>query len=131
MNDNLIFDVGCNNGDDSLFFLNNGFDVLGVECSPYLVKNLLKRFENNNRFMLVDRCISDVDDSFTNFYLSNNNQWNSCNKDIAERLSGSVEIRVKTVTLQKLFDFYGVPKYCKIDIEGNDIVALNSELPTP
>lgn len=121
----LVFDVGCNNGDDAYTYINGGCKVVGVECSPKLVEDINKRFCDDARFVLENVCISDKIGE-TEFFVSTTPMFSSCNKNIAERLQESQKIKVKTTTLQSLFDKYGIPKYCKIDIEGNDIVALNS-----
>ena len=42
----LIFDVGCNDGQDSDFYLKKGFRVVAVEANPALcelLKNVLPR----------------------------------------------------------------------------------------
>lgn len=131
MNENLIYDVGCNNGCDSINYLKKGFDVVAVECSPELVCKIKELFKGFKNFTLVDKCIHNKDGEIVKFYLSELSTWNSCSKEIAERKYASKEIEVETITLQSLFDKYGIPKYCKIDIEGNDILALNSLISLP
>ena len=40
----LIFDVGCNDGQDSDFYLKKGFRVVAVEANPALCEGLRRRF---------------------------------------------------------------------------------------
>ena len=40
----LIFDVGCNDGQDADFYLKKGFRVVEVEANPALCEALKKRF---------------------------------------------------------------------------------------
>lgn len=129
----LIFDLGFHDGDTSVDYLKKGHKVVGVECNPNLVSTNKRVFANllaNGSLTLVKHCISDIDGKDIKFYLSTNPVWCSCNKDIAEREEKSSVITVKTITLKTLMDIYGCPYYCKIDIEGNDILALQSLLNT-
>lgn len=122
----LVFDIGCNNGDDSDKYLNLMCNVVAVECAPRMCKHLRERFKDEPRFTLEEVCISEKDDEEVTFYVSEHDTWSSTHREIAERKSAATEIRVKTATMQSLFDKHGIPRYCKIDIEGNDIVALRS-----
>ena len=71
--------------------------------------------------------VSSRDDGISKFYLSHNSLWNSAHREIAERKGrAATEILVPCCTLRRLIQEYGVPFYCKIDIEGNDIIALES-----
>lgn len=132
-NHKLIFDIGFHDGDSSANFLRKGHRVIGVECNPELVSECRKKFCTllaNSSLRLIDNCISDADGQDVKFYLSTHPVWSSCNKNIAEREEESREILVKSITLKTLMDIYGCPDYCKIDIEGNDIIALQSILNT-
>jgi FkbM family methyltransferase len=58
----LIFDVGCNDGQDSDFYLKKGFRVVGIEANPALCEALKKRFADEiaeGRFMLVEEAIAE------------------------------------------------------------------------
>ena len=53
------------------------------------------------------------------FFISEKDEWNSLKKEIAERktsVKGVVKVGVRR--LASLMDEFGVPYYCKIDIEG-------------
>jgi hypothetical protein len=52
--------------------------------------------------------------------------WSSANIKIAERLDKSQVFQVETITLSSLIKKYGTPIFCKIDIEGNDVIALRN-----
>ena len=45
----LIFDVGCNDGQDSDFYLKKGFRVVAVEANPALCEGLRLAFRPGNR----------------------------------------------------------------------------------
>lgn len=122
----IIFDVGANNGDDSDIYLKNRFKVIAVECNPKLSYALQKKYKDNENIIIENKCISNTDNDIIPFYISKDDIWSSCIKGIAERKDKSKCITVNTITLNTLFKKYETPKYCKIDIEGYDIVALNS-----
>lgn len=129
----LIFDLGFYNGDTSINYLKKGHKVVGVECNPNLVFKNKRDFTNllaNGSLTLINHCISNIDGENIKFYLSTNPVWSSCNRNIAERKDESQEIEAKSITLKTLIEIYGCPDYCKIDIEGNDIIALQSILNT-
>ena len=44
MNSNLIFDIGCNNGDDTDFYLRKGFKVVALDADKSLCDEVSKRF---------------------------------------------------------------------------------------
>lgn len=119
----LIYDVGVYDGQDSMFFLSQGYDVVGIDCDPRnyeVLDELEKQGATTIRLAIAEH------EGIIDFYLSNRRVWSSCNPHIANREYDSVKIQVKCDTLQSIFDKYGVPLYCKIDIEGNDIIALRS-----
>lgn len=129
MNNNLIYDLGVYDSEDSEYFLNKGYNVIGVECNPNkisLLKNKYKNEINSSKFKLIDKCISDKSNELIHFYISSHEDWSSTNSNIANRAYIVNDINVETITLYDLFKKFGVPYYCKIDIEGNDYKALSS-----
>jgi len=60
--DDLIFDVGMHNGEDTEFYLSRGFRVVGVEANPDLVRGLEKKFAAE----IADGRVTIVDFIFTN-----------------------------------------------------------------
>ncbi len=129
MNQTLIFDIGMHKGEDTAFYLKKGYDVVAVDADPNLINAAKEKFNtehSNERLRLENIAISE-NEGEVDFYLSEKSIWNSLNNKVADRLDCSKEvIKVKTNTLKSLFLKYGIPHYCKIDIEGYDIVALRS-----
>ena len=81
----------------------------------------------SGQLILEHSVVSSHDNKISSFYISPNSLWSSEHKDVAERKGlTSKQIFVPSCTLQSLIHKYGVPYYCKIDIEGNDIIALES-----
>ena len=129
MDKNLIFDLGFYDGDTSLQYLKEGFKVIGVDCNPLLeLKNEeLKEYLNTGQLILEKKCIAEKDNEIINFYVQPKEMvWSSANIKIAERLDDSQVFQVETITLSSLIKKYGTPIFCKIDIEGNDVIALRN-----
>lgn len=130
MNNNLIFDLGFHRGEDTSYYLYKGFQVVAIDADPKLVESGRHKFINElseKRLVLLNRVIDAWDKRDTFFYISQNSQWSSVHKEIAERKGNpSFPVRLQAVSLPTLMKEYGVPYYCKIDIEGNDIIALRS-----
>lgn len=126
---NLIFDLGFHNGDDTDFYLKKGFDVVAVEADPRLVRKGEKRFNSfikKGKLTLLNRAVSDMA-GVRKFYVNvRRPDWSSCDKRLAE-IDGSHArvIKVDTVMLRDLCDEFGIPHYLKVDIEGCDIVVAH------
>lgn len=61
------------------------------------------------------------------FHLSENSEWNSLFSDIATRKHlRMTTIDVQAVRLPDVFEAHGTPDYCKIDVEGADLLCLES-----
>ncbi len=59
---NLIYDLGCHNGQDSDFYLKKGFTVVAIEANPGLCDGLRQRFGReiaDGRFVLVEKAIGE------------------------------------------------------------------------
>jgi FkbM family methyltransferase len=133
--DALIYDVGAHTGEDTDFYLKKGFRVVAVEANPELAQALEKKFSDAVRcgkLTIANVAIAAGSGGEVDFYVdSAASVWGTTNKDWVERNkslgAGNVTtIRVPTVSLSDLMKEYGVPRYCKIDIEGNDLIALRS-----
>ena len=124
----LIFDLGMNNGDDTAFYLSRGYNVVAVDANPALCRAAEKRFRDaidNGRLTILNAAICDSEGKAT-FYLNlDNDHWSSLVIGWAGREASRVqEISVDCLTLPRLFDEFGVPRYLKIDVEGVDQSVL-------
>jgi FkbM family methyltransferase len=130
MNNNLIFDIGANTGQDTAYYLSKGYRVIAVDASPDMIRQIkqqLAAYVESGQLELLNYAISEQDGEVLNFYLSENTDWHSLDKNISNRDGKLVDtIQVESITLSRLVEKYGIPHYCKIDIEGYDTVALTS-----
>lgn len=129
MDDQLIFDIGFHKGEDTSYYLHKGYRVVAVDAAPQLVacgKACFHDAATAGRLVLLNKVIAATAQPETAFYLSQNSEWSSVHQKIAERRGmPSTKLALPAVTLSHLMKEYGVPLYCKIDIEGNDAEALD------
>jgi FkbM family methyltransferase len=128
VNEKLIFDIGMHKGEDTSYYLRQGFNVLAVEANPVLANYCRQKFSeaiNNGRLTILN-CGVAADPGILPFYINNyTSEWSSFDKTIGTRNSpDSTTIDVTCVTTQHLFEQHGIPYYLKVDIEGNDFLCL-------
>lgn len=127
---NLVFDVGMHKGQDTAYYLNSGCRVIAVEADPQLVEENGQKFRpflDEGRLQIVHRVIWDDDNIDLEFHLSRVSEWNSFDKEVASRQGNFKRtVTIKTARLATLFKQYGIPAYCKLDIENADRKALLS-----
>lgn len=119
----LIFDIGMNNGDDTDFYLKKGFRVVAVEAIPTLCAHAAERFKDevaSGRLIICNIGVAPVRGKMS-FYINHNiNEWSSFDREIASRGHPVTELKVATAKPEDFFMAFGIPHYCKIDIEGFD-----------
>jgi FkbM family methyltransferase len=133
-NDKLIYDVGAHMGEDTEFYLKKGFSVVAIEAVPELCVSLERKYSSYMKEgqlkvlnVAVSRASGPVD-----FYIDEEvSVWGTANLDwVARNISlGGGKTRKIQIAARPLADIiseYGIPRYCKIDIEGNDLDALRS-----
>lgn len=126
----LIYDIGFHKGEDTLFYLLKGYNVVAVDADIELIeegKSSFKEYIDNGRLILLNYAITNESDKDINFFISQNTLWNSTKGTVASRQGNkTLKKKVRSKRLDDLFREYGTPFYCKIDIEGNDIIALRT-----
>ena len=134
----LVFDVGANMGSRTEVFLRLGARVICVEPQGACVGRLRKLFGKNRRVTIVDKALGEKECRSTLMVCDDAHTLSTMSgKWIKEgRFSGghtwSRKQEVAVTTLDALIHRYGVPKLCKIDVEGFEIQVLkglNSPVP--
>jgi len=128
MINDLIYDVGMHVGDDTAFYLSQGYRVVAVEADPKLVKAAQRRFRREieqGKLEIVNVGVSDTE-GYANFWVCENlSEWNSFDRNIASRDGQKhYSIQIRTMRFVNILKKYGVPYYLKIDIEGHDHLCL-------
>jgi FkbM family methyltransferase len=130
--ENLIFDMGLHEGEDSDFYLRKGFNVVAFEANPALAEHCKKRFVNHiaaGRLRIIEGAIAprSVGPS-VKFYRNSNSVWGTVDPEWAMRNdnlgSASEILSVTRVDIAEVFQSIGIPFYLKIDLEGVDGLVL-------
>jgi FkbM family methyltransferase len=124
-----IFDLGMNNGDDTAFYLSQGYKVVAVEANPIMVELGRRRFWkelDSGKLQILNVGISQTD-GFGEFWICEEKpQFSSFVRESAARDSHQhYRITVPTLRPASLFERFGVPYYLKIDVEGNEQICLS------
>jgi FkbM family methyltransferase len=122
----LIFDIGLCNGDDSRYYLDLGYSVVGVEANPLRAEECKLRFAQEierGQMKVVNLGVLKQPGSFTfyrNLVMDDRSSFvrRDGNQDDWE------EIEIRCVTTRYLIDEHGTPYFMKVDIEGADLQAL-------
>ena len=124
----LIFDVGVCDGADSAYYLSQAERVVGVEASPVACEQLRERFAAEiaeGRYVLEEVGVADAPGELAFWVCDDHPHWSSFKREIASRRGlRHHEVKVPTVRFETLVHKHGVPDYCKIDIEGHDVLCL-------
>ncbi|HEY8831960.1 MAG TPA: FkbM family methyltransferase [Gemmatimonadaceae bacterium] len=122
-----VFDIGMFDGSDTAYYLETGCRVIAVEANPPLVKSAEERFRSqlaSGQLTCVQAAISS-DNKEVELFLSAADPGSSSlfSERVANKRPDGA-IRVRGMTLDHLFDEYGIPDYLKVDIEGADRLCV-------
>jgi len=117
----VVFDVGANRGDKTAIFLEYGAHVIAVEPDPRTAAELRARFAGELRLEVVEAGIG-AEQGEIEFHLSPHTTRSTFVVDRMRQLGDDVEYGpgpiVPLTTLDALIAFHGMPRFCKIDVEG-------------
>jgi FkbM family methyltransferase len=125
----LCFDVGANIGNRTEAFLALGAAVIAVEPQPECFKMLQLRF--GNKIKVVKGALGEKEAEGV-MYVSESSEISSLSKDWIDSVSKSrfktsswnQRESVKITTMDNLLKAYGMPRFCKIDVEGYEEEVL-------
>ena len=125
-----VFDIGMNNGDDSAYYLSNGFRVIAVEANPILVERARGRFQpeiSSGQLVLEGVGIAEKVGAFPFWVNDERSVFSSFERGRAVRNGMKCHaVEVECVTFDTLLAKYGTPYYMKIDVEGAERFCLAS-----
>lgn len=124
----LVYDIGMNNGSDSAYYLHRGYRVVAVEANPVMAAAAVRRFHRYiaaKRLVVLNVAIAESNDLLPFWICDDRSEWSSFDRANAAR-DGSAhhEIPVPCRRFGDILAEYGTPFYLKIDIEGSDILCL-------
>lgn len=126
----LVFDIGANVGERVLIFNELSARIVAVEPQTHCVKKIADKFKSSKNVHIencglgetkgeMDFFICEEDDRLSTFsldqmeksFFTDNTKWTR--KEV-----------IKILTLDELIGKYGLPKFCKIDVEGFELNVL-------
>lgn len=127
--DDLVFDVGANNGNRVQPLLNLGTKVVAVEPQEECYKLLKAKFGKKIEIVTMGlgeaEGVKDFYVADTSIISSFSTEWiDSVKNDRFKKNSWAPPIKVQLTTLDKLIEKYGVPRFIKIDVEGYELEVL-------
>lgn len=120
----LCFDVGANMGNRTEIFLELGAKVVCIEPQQFCLQYLYKLFGNNKDVIIVAKAVADregyaelaiCEDASTISTMSN--KWKNEGR-FSKDYKWTTNQKVITTSLDALIVQYGLPVFCKIDVEG-------------
>lgn len=126
-----IYDFGMHIADDTEVYLKKGFRVIAIEANPSLCDAALAKFGDEvarGDLVIVNQAIGDRKGTF-NFYVCNERSiWSTASAEVLEAHSRHgvtfETVPVEFTTADSVLRKYGPARFCKIDIEGHDLVCL-------
>jgi FkbM family methyltransferase len=123
----LCFDVGANVGTKTKLFVDLGARVVCIEPQISCCKILQHSYK---KIAVVNKGLAEKEGSI-NFYVCEeantistiSKKWINFGRFAKEYKWGGA-IRIPVTTLDKLIKIHGVPKFCKIDVEGSELRVL-------
>jgi len=125
--DMIILDIGANIGLFTLYAKDSASHIFSVEPTPSHQKLFEKINGPYDNVTLVKAALSGTDESM-NFYICD---YNSTCNSLIER--GTDVIKVEGLTFKSLLEKYNIDHvdFCKIDIEGSEMLAITEETLKP
>lgn len=127
----LCFDIGANNGAKTESFLALGARVICVEPQDNCVRMLKYKYEKNSNVVIIDKALSSSNGE-KKIFIPAASTLSSMSEEFIKKTKQtrfseydwSKEVVCKTTTLDDLIVSYGIPKFCKIDVEGYELEVL-------
>lgn len=118
----LVFDVGANRGQSAEVYLAVGARVIAFEPQTDLHPEILQVCNRSPRLEIVALGLGDTEETRT-FYMTSYDQVASLREDWEGTRIGETTIEI--TTLNRQIERFGLPDYCKIDVEGWEPQVVN------
>jgi FkbM family methyltransferase len=126
--DDLCFDVGAYIGDYTEVFNKLGAKVVAIEPQPHCVKYLKKRFKNNPDINIIGKGLADKAGELEFYICEEADTVSTFSREYQNThfkgYNWNKKIKVSVTTLDALIEQFGLPDYCKIDVEGFEYQVL-------
>lgn len=131
----LCFDIGSNIGERMEIFLRLGAKVISIEPQIKCIQFQQQKFKGQNNVQWLQIGISNHP-GFQDLMICNVNECSSFSNEFITAyhndsdLTWDEKFSVQVNTLDEIIKIYGVPQYCKVDVEGYEANVFES-LATP
>ena len=130
----IVFDIGAHLGDRSVAFASLGATVIALEPQPQVARWLKRLVGRNARILLRTEAVG-ASTGTARLAISRkaptvsslSGPWRDAMKESHPGFSGvrwEDSVDVPVVTLDDLIETYGLPSFCKIDVEGFEAEVL-------
>ncbi|MDZ4663889.1 MAG: FkbM family methyltransferase [Bacteroidota bacterium] len=120
----LCFDIGANIGERTDVFLKLNTKVICVEPQSKCMSTLQKKYQNNKNVTLVRAALGSNESEGELLLCDETDECSTLSIDFVKTYTHvsnfhwNKKEKVSVLTLESLCALYGVPKLCKIDVEG-------------
>lgn len=135
----LVFDIGSHMGKKADLYLELGAQVVCVEPQPICEKFLQEKYNKNNNVVVVNKGITDIPCQLPMLICPTSNaistfskEWTNEGRFFDAGYVWNQTIIVEMTTLDELIKSYGLPQFCKIDVENfeyNVLKGLSQPIP--
>jgi FkbM family methyltransferase len=129
----LCFDIGANIGRKSEELVKMGARVICVEPQADCLNSLFSKFGSNSNVVIIQKAVGSSR-GMGKLFKASENTISSMSTDFIStvkngRFSGytweSTPVECEIVTMDDLINEFGIPDFCKIDVEGYESEILN------
>lgn len=118
----LAIDVGANIGEKTEAMLILGARVISLEPQPNLVREIKARCSNfGDKLIVIQAAVGDHEGTVA-LHLRQSSAQASVLSDWEGKPTGVIDVRLKT--LDSVIAEHGVPRLCKVDVEGAELQVL-------
>lgn len=135
----VCFDIGAHTGNRTSSWLKMGAKVIALEPQPALFEYLKKRFHGKADVEVLPLAIGKESGTACMHISSRHptlstlsNDWIATIAAFQPEVKFSQKVMVEVSTLDHLIEIYGIPSFCKIDVEGFEeevLQGLSNALP--
>jgi FkbM family methyltransferase len=117
----LCFDIGSNVGEKAEAFLALGAKVVAFEPQPFVFREMKARCGPSRRLIAVNAAVGAAPGKLP-MYVCKQSQSSSLVSDWTQNIQEVIQVPV--TTLDHAIERYGLPRFCKIDVEGFELEVL-------
>ena len=126
----MCFGIGANIGSRTALFRKLGASVVALEPQDDCVKELKKRYGADSKVRILQKAVGAYEGEIDMYINTKLNIGSSCSKEWIDMMKPpkylvwDKTVKVKMTTVDSLIAEFGLPSFCKIDIEGFEYEAI-------